>query len=407
MVPRITGLAILTVLSALAAAQQGKTVTIKFASEGPREVWIEKGLRPFDPKGKQSVTGKSIQLPLPEEIEGMIVCVYDIASGRVGFSQLADVIKKGEWLFDPSTSKTAYSVGFLLLHNHEPVASAVVKIKDENGRREAIITPQDKGVAKFLFVPFGDMTVDVDYKTEGKDTSLLGQTFEVTGKNSSTPIALSIEDPVETIKPEPTTQKSQPQVNSETQEAPPPKAPSNPAATALNMVLGAIVVGGIGYGIYRYVTQNQGKAAAVLGAAGVPMAGTNPGQAKPTGPPKQIILDDQAPIGTSDPTVLAGSVLAGPVIKNPRLVKTDGSIILISDGAQSIGRDATTDHPHPNESSMSRSHASIDKVGDNVKVVDSGSTNGTFINGRRITDPTPLSSGDTVQFGAVQYRYEE
>ena len=38
---------------------------------------------------------------------------------------------------------------------------------------------------------------------------------------------------------------------------------------------------------------------------------------------------------------------------------------------------------------------------------DLGSTNGTFVNGRRITRPLPLEIGDTVRIGDTELRYEE
>ena len=39
--------------------------------------------------------------------------------------------------------------------------------------------------------------------------------------------------------------------------------------------------------------------------------------------------------------------------------------------------------------------------------MDIGSTNGTFINGTKVSAEMILSPGDSVQFGSVQYRYEE
>lgn len=406
MVPRITGVVFLAVLSAAAFAQEGKTVTIAFSSEGQREVWIQKGPRATDSTGSQSLAGKSVLFPVPDETEGMILCVHDVATGTVGTTPLESVIKAGTWTFDPTAAKTAFSARFQLSHNNEPVSSAVVKMKDANGERDVLVTPSDKGIASFSFVPFGDVTVGVDYKTEGKSASLPMQTFTITGKSSITPVAITIQDPVETIRPETAVVKDVPAANDTGAEAtPPPKSPANPAATALNMILGAAVVGGIGYAIYRYATQNQSKVDAAFGKIGLPTdAGAPP---KPSGPPKQIILNDSSPTTSSEPTVLAGAGLSGSVAKNPRFVKSDGSVLLLQDGTQTVGRDAGTDHPHTGESSMSRTHALIEKVGDGVTVSDAGSTNGTFVNGRKISAPTTISPGDTVQFGAIQYRYEE
>jgi pSer/pThr/pTyr-binding forkhead associated (FHA) protein len=40
-------------------------------------------------------------------------------------------------------------------------------------------------------------------------------------------------------------------------------------------------------------------------------------------------------------------------------------------------------------------------------VEDMGSTNGTFVNGRKAVGATPLRRGDTVRIGSTTFRYEE
>jgi predicted component of type VI protein secretion system len=94
------------------------------------------------------------------------------------------------------------------------------------------------------------------------------------------------------------------------------------------------------------------------------------------------------------------------VVKNPRLVKADGSLYMVQDGEQVVGREGG-ELTLAGESSVSRSHAKISKAGDTITVEDMGSTNGTFVNGQRLSGPVSLQPGDAVQFGAVQYRYEE
>src|SRR3954468_7480542 len=61
------------------------------------------------------------------------------------------------------------------------------------------------------------------------------------------------------------------------------------------------------------------------------------------------------------------------------------------------GRSSSTDI-FIDENLVSRRHAKFAWVGDEVKVQDLGSTNGTFVNGRRVTGST-LQSGDKVQIG--------
>lgn len=49
-------------------------------------------------------------------------------------------------------------------------------------------------------------------------------------------------------------------------------------------------------------------------------------------------------------------------------------------------------------------HAEILQDGDELLIRDLNSTNGTFVNGRKIIEPVPLKSGDLIQFGRVAAR---
>ncbi len=70
----------------------------------------------------------------------------------------------------------------------------------------------------------------------------------------------------------------------------------------------------------------------------------------------------------------------------------------------SIGRHPTNLVPL-NDPSVSGEHAEITFVRDRWWVRDLGSTNGTLINGERTDGPTPMHSGDIVQFGRVSARF--
>jgi FHA domain len=55
------------------------------------------------------------------------------------------------------------------------------------------------------------------------------------------------------------------------------------------------------------------------------------------------------------------------------------------------------------EDSVSREHAVLMWRGDGFEIRDMGSTNGTFVNGRGVSGPTPLANGDEVRFGAARF----
>lgn len=62
------------------------------------------------------------------------------------------------------------------------------------------------------------------------------------------------------------------------------------------------------------------------------------------------------------------------------------------------------------ERSVSRRHAKLERRGDSLYLVeDLGTTNGTFVNGARISpgEPVKVGSGDLLRFGLVELTYEE
>src|SRR5262245_48162746 len=63
-----------------------------------------------------------------------------------------------------------------------------------------------------------------------------------------------------------------------------------------------------------------------------------------------------------------------------------------------LGRDSTADCVL-DVKSVSRRHATIEQRGGQFFIADLGSTNGTLVNGVRITEPTQLDAGDRIQVG--------
>src|SRR5580658_9376203 len=57
------------------------------------------------------------------------------------------------------------------------------------------------------------------------------------------------------------------------------------------------------------------------------------------------------------------------------------------------------------DTTVSRRHATITRKADGFELADLGSTNGTFINGRRLTEPVALKSGDQIKFGSVRFAF--
>lgn len=75
-----------------------------------------------------------------------------------------------------------------------------------------------------------------------------------------------------------------------------------------------------------------------------------------------------------------------------------GTIYKLAQGSHVIGRKENTEL-RITDDGISRSHAKVRCEGDLVFVEDMGSRNGTYVNGRLITEPTPLHDGDKIQVG--------
>ncbi len=70
-----------------------------------------------------------------------------------------------------------------------------------------------------------------------------------------------------------------------------------------------------------------------------------------------------------------------------------------------VGRDSTCEIAFPEVLSLSRSHARVQFSEVGVVVEDLASTNGTFVNDRRVTGTVSLASGDRIQFGALHFKF--
>jgi pSer/pThr/pTyr-binding forkhead associated (FHA) protein len=69
-----------------------------------------------------------------------------------------------------------------------------------------------------------------------------------------------------------------------------------------------------------------------------------------------------------------------------------------------IGRTSECDIALPEDSKVSRLHARLEWNGETWVLVDAGSTNGTFVNGQKVTEWV-LKVGDVLEIGDAQLRY--
>ena len=92
------------------------------------------------------------------------------------------------------------------------------------------------------------------------------------------------------------------------------------------------------------------------------------------------------------------------VVTSPAL--PEGDVVAIDTHPVTLGRGATNDVPLPSDEYASARHARIEPRRDGVWIEDVGSTNGTFVNGIRVTRERRLAPGDVVRIGETDLRFE-
>jgi thermitase len=98
------------------------------------------------------------------------------------------------------------------------------------------------------------------------------------------------------------------------------------------------------------------------------------------------------------PTGAWGTLMVIAGAAQPRTYSLAGAEVL-------IGRSEECQIVLIGDGSVSRRHAIVRNDGRQVTVADAGSSHGTYLNGVRITQPTPVRRGDVLQVGQTQLRF--
>ena len=124
--------------------------------------------------------------------------------------------------------------------------------------------------------------------------------------------------------------------------------------------------------------------------------------------------DSSVVIEGNDPVALPRREQRGPDLRagvDPRLEVVaamgldPGTAFELGEGA-TMGRADGSDIP-VDDAFASSVHARIFPRGQFMYIEDMGSTNGTYLNGRRLRAAERLKVGDTVRIGETEYRYQE
>ena len=112
------------------------------------------------------------------------------------------------------------------------------------------------------------------------------------------------------------------------------------------------------------------------------------------------------------PGSVPGLVSEGPQFDAGRLVVVtspaleEGDELTLDSSALLLGRGSRNDVDLGRDEYASTEHARIEPRRDGVWLEDVGSTNGTYLNGIRLTRPKRMTAGDVVRVGETELRYE-
>lgn len=397
---------LLSILATLGFSQELKTFTITPPGNGGFSFVLQKKGELKEPL---PIEGESVEVASPDDPNGYTLYLIDSSINRAAKADLVQVLKTKKYAPKSDAFSTVAQINFKIEPKEGVLPAGNLAVTSGDKTESILLTANDNNQTILYFWPEQKGTYKLNYDLDGEKKDISGS-FEVPKSTGSHTVVISMEDAF----PNPTTDaqnSAKEAAASASESVAPPKGDTgqNPVMAFLRLLVGLAVVGGLAYAGWWYYNNNQQVVEKLADQAG--LKAQSQSNADPTGalPPEPIKKDLQKIDLGSSAEPLAGSVAAmsaAPVAKNPRLVTPTGDLFIISEGTATVGREAT-DMIIGAEAGVSRKHAEISRSGTQITISDSGSTNGTYINGTKITAPTVIQPGDTIQFGAASYRYEE
>jgi pSer/pThr/pTyr-binding forkhead associated (FHA) protein len=106
-------------------------------------------------------------------------------------------------------------------------------------------------------------------------------------------------------------------------------------------------------------------------------------------------------LGQQAPPIESGRLV---VVKSPAL--DEGEELVLDSAPLLLGRGSRNDVNLARDEYASSNHARVEPRRDGVWLEDVGSTNGTYLNGIRLTRAKKLAPGDVLRIGETELRYE-
>ncbi len=120
---------------------------------------------------------------------------------------------------------------------------------------------------------------------------------------------------------------------------------------------------------------------------------------------RDLRLPQESFVLTPGQAQAAGLLGTGRPVATGRLVFPGGRERALDSRAVTIGRDPGNDITLEDDDFASARHARVEPRRDGVWVADAGSTNGTYVNGARLSEPRRLAPGDVIRVGSTDLTY--
>ncbi len=357
-----------------------------------------------------------MDLSVAQAKEADSIFVWDRKSNNVAARPLKN-IEQNSWTVDSKWYKFIGEVVVRVQFDGKPVAAADVTLSNGEWKAGQLLDPSAKGEAHFFGVPPGELKATVEFRKEdgGKDSISLVKKVALERDSAEINLVVAVPSKVATVATEET--ESGLPTKSDTTEAGSRTSgkdtPPNPVGLFISGLLVLGLVGGGAYAFMRYMKKDPTALKDQLVKLGVqipdpnaPIVDDGPPPMTPSTPAPltQIVLGPEA--NDFDAIDLSAPIATSLITGTPKLKRDDGTVIELTEGEMVVGREDGLPVSLAGESTVSRRHAVLTRNGDVVTLKDVGSTNGTFINGMKVSSETPLRSGDDVQFGSVRFRYE-
>lgn len=409
-------IALMLIAGTLSAAVP--TATISVPAEGERFFWFTY----TDVKGNPATTTPKVfkdkkvtaDVPLVKDAipKGTLLYVLDAKTGNEavrpieGKDALTVDLKAADF-----NKVRRVEVSVTGTQSGNPVAAAIVKLTDAAKKsQEKVLDPPAGGSVEFSDVAEGTASITVLYGDNKKSTQDVDITTEREGPVLK--LDIPIAGAIDTLAPA----QSDTSEKSGKSDASGKSAPQAKGVDYLTGLIGAILLIGIIYAGVRMMGNKGAGAKSLLKKLGVEVEDQQliePAKAQPAPQVDPTICpfcgQKKDASGACSCSVIGTAASAVSAASGPRLVAVQGprmgEIYDLQSGMLTIGREAGNTVAFTDDSAVSRRHARIASENGRFTVYDEGSSNGTFINGVKITEQA-LNSGDEIQIGTTRLRFE-